>query len=415
MLPATRIEDLKKKLTESLKSEHFIIHYGLRNPPEGRGLASDGVRDRVLVLTYLHALESLYNAMTGHPWSRQPPAVDGSDRTHVYVFGDNPLTTFDGVTMLPEIYLPCRSKEPTTQSELLRAAAEAVHEGAHLFNFGKRPYYDSSTEPWVWFDEGIAILMETIVAAGNPDYCRFLVGWIDTPETPLDDEDAKYQAGMFMRYIVKRLGPEIVNRVWNESLPGEGPIDALQRLMPTMKRPETFLSADPAVRDIFASGYCIDPYFIWDHESASLAPDIFFRFGERAVSETFVLTPGKTASAKGDTLDHLACRYYRLYLKGGVGALRVEMMPDGGVASTALKGEVVVVTTERTRLPAVALSQSGPEDDRQGPLSAVLGSLEPNKIDHVVLVVSNCGVKSSEKFFSGHDDNKGYVVNVYAS
>jgi len=403
-----RTQHLKQKLTESLKSEHFVIHYGMRNPREGRGLASDGVRDRVLVLTYLHALESLYNTMTGHPWGREPPPVDGSKRTHVYVFGDNPITTFDSNTLVPEIYLPCRSKEPTTQSELLRAAAEAVHEGAHLFNFRKRPYYDLSTEPWVWFDEGIAVLMETLVAAGNPDYCRFLVDWIDNPETPLDDEEAKYQAGMFMRYLVKRVGPEIVNQVWNDSLPHEDPIEALQRLMP---QPETFLSADPAVKDIFGSGYCIDPYFIWDHESAALAPDIFFRFGERAVSETFVLTPGKTAQLE-DALDHLACRYYRFYLKKGVKGVRVELMPEEGAAGTKLKGELVVVTTDRTRLPAEALSQSGSES---GPLSVAIGSLNPDSIDHLVLVLSNCGVKSSAKFFSDHDDVKGYAVSVSAT
>jgi len=419
-MPLTsRTKHLKQKLSELVKSQHFIIHYGLRNPPVGRGLASDGVRDRVLVLTYLHALESLYNTMTSHPWGREPPEVDDSGRTHVYVFGDNPITTFDNDSLLPEIFLPCRSKEPTTQSELLRAAAEAVHEGAHLFNFRKRPYYDLSTEPWVWFDEGIAVLMETLVVAGNPDYCRFLVDWIDTPETPLDDEEAKYQSGMFVRYLAKMLGPEIVNQVWNESMPNEGPIEAMQRLMALMPRPETFLSADPAVKDIFASGYCLDPYFIWDHESASLAPDIFFRFGERAVSETFVLSPGSTVRAE-DALDHLACRYYRFYLKEGVGSVRVELMPEGRVNTTKLKGEVVAVTTERTRLLAVALSQvaedsEGKESGREVPLSATLSLPSPEKIDHLVLVLSNCGVKSSTKFFNDHDDDKGYFINVTAT
>ncbi|MBA3241709.1 MAG: hypothetical protein H0T60_10835 [Acidobacteria bacterium] len=417
MARASHTQHLKQKLTEALMSDHFIIHFGLRNPPQGKGLSSDGVRDRVVVLTYLHALESLYDTMMGSPWNRDPPEVDETGRTHVYVFGDKALTTFDKKSLIPEIYLPCRSTEPTTHAELLRATASAVHEGAHLLNFRARPYYDFNSEPWVWFDEGMAVLMETLVAAGNHDYCRFLVGWIDTPETSLDDGDAMYQAGMLVRYLAKRLGPDLVNRVWNESRPDEGPIDALQRLMP---QPETFLSADPAVKDIFASGYCIDPYFIWDHESASLAPDIFFRFGERAISESVSLAPGGSHRIEG-ALDHLACRYYRFYLKGGVKRLWVWLSPEGDPDVTQLKAELAVITRERARRPAVALSRGGAGggggadamNAESRALSVALDKLRPDEIDHLVLVVSNCGVKPSAKFHD-HDDDKSYVINVTA-
>lgn len=414
MARASHTQPLEQRLTESLRSEHFIIHFGLRNPPQGRGLAPDGVRDRVLVLTYLQALESLYSTMTGPPWNREPPEVDDTGRTHVYVFGDKALTTFDRKSLIPEIYLPCRSAEPTTHAELLRATASAVHEGAHLFNFRRRPYYDFDSKPWIWFDEGMAVLMETLVAAGNHDYCRFLVGWIDSPETSLDDEEAMYQAGMFVRYLAKKVGPEIVNKVWNESLPDEGPIDALQRLMPQMAEPETFLSADPAVRDIFASGYCIDPYFIWDHESASLAPDILFRFGERAVSETALLAPKDSHRMKG-ALDHLACRYYRFYLGEGVTRLRVEMRPGEDPHATQLKAELAVVKKGRVRTPVAALARcaEGNGGAGGGALSVTLG-VRPEEIDHLVLVVSNCGVKSSAQYVSAHDDDKSYVIEASA-
>jgi hypothetical protein len=77
----------------------------------------------------------------------------------------------------------------------------------------------------------------------------------------------------------------------------------------------------------------------------------------------------------------------------------------------------VAVTTERTRLLPITLSQTGRNGEgedggREAPLSATLNLPNPEKIDHLVLVLSNCGVKSSTKFFNDHDDDKGYLISV---
>jgi hypothetical protein len=403
---------IRDALPPALESEHFITHFGLRNPATGKGMGVHGVRDRVLILTYLEALEALYRTMTGEPWRREPPPADETRKTHVYVFDSSPFTYFDR-RLNPFIVLSCRSNEPTTQAELHRAAAEAVHEATHLFNYRKRPMHDPNSDAWEWFDEGISVLMETLVASGNQDYFRFLMDWIDVPEMSLDAPGGKYQAGMFVRYLTKRLGLDFVNRVWTESDINETPIEALQRLMPAGQK---FISPDPNDRDIFASGYCIDPYFIWDHESASLAPDVFVRYGERAVSESLPLRAGNEARIEGQ-LNHLACRYYRFYLRGDVRNVRVDFFATDPPDATPLKAEVALVSRERRRSRVEPLFPTGgPAAGGEAHLSAVLDDLDADEVDHLVLVVSNCGLRSSLSHKPDeHDDKKPYTIIATAS
>jgi len=408
MSPLTEINETIQCLKEKVESRHFVIHYGLRNPPLGRGLGADGVRDRVLVLTYLNALENLYRMMTAPPWNRPLPLEEGK-RTKVYVCDSEPLTSYDE-DKIPRIILSSRSSEPTTHAELCRAAAEAVHEGAHLFNFTRRPHYETSSKPWVWFDEGMAVLMETLVVAGNPDYFRFLVDWIDSPEMSLDEPEENYQSGMFLRYLYQSMGPEFVNDVWMGSETGEGPLDALARI--ARDRGHVFTSPHPWERDIFASGYCIDPYFMWDQASVTLAPDLLVRFGERAVSETWVLKPGESRAAE-DSLNHLSCRYYRLYLKGDVTRVRVRVSVRDEFLRTPLKAELAVVSTRRQRERVLPLLQS-PAGECQ--LVGNLDALQMDSIDHLVLVVSNCGTRSLKGARgAAHDDWKEYEIEVTAA
>jgi hypothetical protein len=405
------------KLIETLpiedESQHFIIRYGYRNQPTtGRGMGADGVRDRVLILTYLHALENLYRTMRAAPWNHPAPNTGRRKRTRVFVCDSDPITSYDD-DRVPCIVLSSRSDEPTTHAELGRAAAEAVHEATHLFNFEKRPHYETSSDPWVWFDEGIAVLMETLVVAGNPDYFRFLRDWIDAPDMPLDEPEEKYQTGMFINYLYRTLGPQFINKVWIQSLTGEGPLEALTRIAAGQNL--TFLSANPKVRDIFASGYCMDPYFMWDHGSVSLAPDLFFRFGDRAIAETFTLDVNERCEVS-DYLNHLSCRYYRFNLKSGVTKLTVEMAVEDNCQTTPLKAEVAFVTPQMQRERVEPLLQApGQSSDEGCQMSVVLSPLEEKKLDHLVLVISNCGTQTSVKYNgTNHADDKFYVIRARA-
>src|SRR5436309_2260613 len=169
-----------------MESEHFVVHFGLRNPRSGRGLGPGGVGDPVLVRTYLSALERLYRTLKSPPWNREEPVTDASGKTCVYVCDLAQIGFTDPVTVLdrdgvPYIGLPCRSREPLTDAVFRRAAAEAVHEATHVFNAQQRPFDAFESQWWAWLDEAIATYMESRVLPGNQDYFRFLPDWIDHP------------------------------------------------------------------------------------------------------------------------------------------------------------------------------------------------------------------------------------------
>jgi hypothetical protein len=402
-----------------MKSEHFVIHYGVRNPSDGKGRSCEGVRDYTLILTYLEALERLYDTMTGPPWSRSAPVVDAGGRTHVFALNHSAITADDPFLephpkwtgrSVPFIVLPCRSDETTTQAELQRASAEAVHEATHVFNYTERPYDSFTSQDWEWFDEAFAVFMETRVLAGNPDYVRFLMNWIDMPEVPLDHSSAKYQAGMFVRYLAKRLGNEFVNDVWVSSEEKEDPLKTIQRLLGDRFE---VVSSDPHVQDLFASGYCMDPYFLWDHESAGLATDVFTRYGERAISESCSLRAGSSAWETEGFLDHLACRYYRIYPKGKIPQMTISLMTHNGTTVKPLKAEVAIVTTERRRQESRSLLPvATPQPAQNQLLSTTFDNLPVDEIDHLVLVVANCGKRPDKEDDRDHDDGIEYKVEV---
>lgn len=418
------LHEIKSLLTLEAKSEHFTVHYGLRNPATGRGLGTHGVRDRTIVQTYLQALERLYQHLTAKPWARPQPTVGNSKRIEVYVFDISELILADGSPFTsvldgkPFICLPAGSFEPSPQAELHRAAAEAIHEATHVFNHHDHPLGGPHSGPWEWVDEALAVFMEITLIPGNQDHFRFLKNWVEMPEVSLDNWAARYQAGLFACYLEKKL-PGFLNRVWLEFKPRELPLEAMKRLMPAGYK---FVSHQPDERDLFASGYCLDSYFLWDHANDWFAPELRARFGERAVSESYILRPGLRKSREKEeepwVLDHLACRYFRITLKGEVKNLRVEVQSEEGQIAP-LKAELAVVTDDMqpgkvTSLRPVAIA--GEKEPSLLSLELPVATLDYDKADHLVLVVSNCGTRAATvKRNQPNDDNRKFRVIVTAA
>jgi len=341
----------------------------------------------------------------------------------IYVFNISELTPVDGSPFtdsdlddVPFICLPSRSFESSVQSEMHRAAAEAVHEATHIFNHCHRPPHLVNSKAWDWMDEALAVFMETHLIPGNHDHMRFLRNWIEMPEVPLDDWSARYQAGMFVYYLEK-CAPELVNKLWTDSLPNENPIQAISRLLPIVTlTDQNFVSHTPGTHDLFASGYCLDSYFLWDHNCASLAPELFVRYGERSVTESFVMRPGKVESSGFHRLDHLACRYFRFYLRGEVTGLRVEVRAEDGQQIAPLKAELAIANADMQKDKVVALLPK-PVDGSENTqiLTAEINQLSRDALDHLVLVVTNCGTRAARANTRyEHDDNRRFEVVVTA-
>ncbi|MGA2185908.1 MAG: DUF6055 domain-containing protein [Bryobacteraceae bacterium] len=370
-------------LTHELLLPHFVLHYCDRKVREGSGSAH-GVRDRAMVYEYADALERAFSALAARPFSLPPPQkpvpVYVFDTATLFPDGGAPFTSED-TEGSPYIGLPSRTHEPTVRAEIDRATASAVHEVAHVFCMSRRPLREPHSAVWAWFAEATAVFTEWLVLPGNPDTLRFAAGWCDWPETPLDHKSAWYEAGMFVRYLARRCGQGLLREVWMASDERETPIEALVR------------SLSKKDWSGFFSDYAMDSYFLWDPASRGFAPDVYGRYGERAVQESFGLRPSASLALQG-TLDHLACRYYRIYLAEGVAGLECQLVQSCGCK---LQARMAVVTAEKRRDCDQLLPQAG----------AALLQADPRRTDHVVLAVVNAG-------HAPGDDGLPYELGVRA-
>jgi hypothetical protein len=403
-----QLEPGNSELPHCWETAHFRLYFWPRNQPAGRGHGINGSWQTNLLQTYAEGLELLYAALTAPPWSRPPldrvVEVLVLDPATLFLGDGGPFTTVSA-TGEPYIVLPCRSFEPTLALETGWALAVAVHEATHVFNCQLRHLLDDvMADHWAWFDEATALLAEQLLLPAQQDHFRFLGEWFAKPEIPLDDFNARYTAGQFVRYLAARFDLAFVNRVWLASLPAETPLAALTRLLPAG---HTFLSAAPHISDVFASGYCLDSWFLNDPASAAYAPELYARYGERALSESFELQAGQSAETS-DALDHLACRYYRFYLAGDVREIQLEITP--AQAQAPLKAELVSVTKEQRRGVVTPLC---PPDPTRPVLAARLAQARTAAVDHFILVVTNCGTRAAQiDPARPHDDQKWYALKL---
>lgn len=370
--------------------------------------------DERLIETYREGLEMLYNELTSLHWSR--PAINRITEVQVLdvatIFPSiaSPFTTEN--QGIPYIVLPCRTSDPTCEAERQWALATAVHEATHVFNYQQRPLHSPYSAKWAWFDEALAVFLEMQLIKDYRDHFRFLGTWIEKPELSLDDPVAGYQAGQFVAYLAKRLGIEFVNSVWTESAMQETPLEAIARLLPVGRK---FVSADPDERDLFASGYCLDSWFLNDPNSRAYDPDVHARYGERAITEGFVLRPGAEVGASDktreqDSLNHLACRYYRFYLEGGVKELMVELHASDKSGESTLKAELAVVTKEKRRGQVISLRPASNNTCGGSILTAHVKRVS-SKLDYFIMVVTNCGTRAVNP---PHDDGKQFTIRASA-
>jgi hypothetical protein len=319
-----------------------------------------------------------------------------------------PFSSADGDN-IPFIGLPCRIHEPTIERAQLKATADAAHEAFHVIAASYRPFRDVNSTPWHWFNEGTAVFAERLLLQGNDDNLRFAVDWSDRPEEPLDSESSWYQAGIFVHYLANLLGTDFLSKVWTESLPTETPLTAIVRLLP---KGVEFASADVAIDDLFASGYAIDSYCSWGQAATNFCHDVFGRYGTRAITEVFeIRLRDEVRQRERDTLNHLAVRYYRFSLGSGCRSLRVRLnglQPD---ETNRLKATLLAVNSGFVRGGSVRLQRVA-----EGCLEGTLTVDSEPDLDHVVLVVANCGTRSSVNSpHSPHDDSQAYSIEADAN
>lgn len=382
-----------KALRDVKQSAHFRVHYNYRNPKSRIGAGIGGVRSRALISCYIDALERLYSTITGPPFLR--PSLPDERPIEVYVFESSDLTQFQGqpFTFLdgdsrPFIGLPCRTDQPTVHAEHQYAATSAVHEATHVFNHVLRPMHESET--WRWFDEATAVFMEPWVFAGNHDHLRFAMNWSDLPEVPLDHPRHCYAAGIFAAYLARSQRPDFMTKIWTHPTKKATALDAIADCL--RERGKIFSSDNPGDADVIFSQYCVDSYFLWDTSSLGFLPDLYARYGERAITESFRVEPSKSPGSGTYRIDHLACRYFLLDMRDDVREVFVNVRTPSPNGRSYLKPALVSVRADFSRGENWEFTHAVEPGLLQ--FSAVTRDLVPSEVDHLVLVVSNCGYRS---------------------
>lgn len=327
------------------------------------------------------------------------------------------------------IQLPVRNPEPAWDTELAQGLSAVVHEISHALNMqvlplaklgmNTGPVRSQYLDSWEWFDEGMAVAAEAAFAAeqlrprspGAPaalpvgnDWRYFALDWVDYPERSLNDARMVYQAGLFVRFLERRMGgSKFLHEVWAESarvwdpVPSKDctPLAALERTC--RKRGIEFCNV--VGDDVFASGYCFESYFFNDPLSKAWEPEVFARFKERAVTRTWRMeSPAEWPNGTQEkySLPGLACRYFRFIPPPKEKELGFEVIVTGPSLQN-LKAELALAFAQSNgghsfhdaqgQVTRVQLQANG-----NGVLAGKIQNFSNALCDHAVLVVTNCDI-----------------------
>jgi Family of unknown function (DUF6055) len=217
----------------------------------------------------------------------------------------------------------------------------------------------------------------------NQDTARHSANWVDRPDIPLDAEDMKYASAMFLGYLARRFGAEIVSKIWLDAQPDEKPLTVVNRLV-SNEVPDLRPKADVEV-PIYVD-YALASYFIWDHNSCSFAPDVFARYRHRALCAHVRLSP-ESPHSQALKLNRLACFYFRFDLADSIRTVTVEINGKDRPLSIVL----AVVQPDMSQGKKIQFAS-----DVAGELSSGTLAVSPSELDHLVLVVSHYCTSPSE-------------------
>ena len=377
----------------------FLLHYGTRNPWRRRRFSNQapasgeaqagitaywspqhGVRDMAVVIEYAEALQQAYSELTGHLFGW--PALQCLPRdVYIYSMAGGTVGYAMPVAHGGFIGLHSGGSEARLMDATDRRKATAVHELAHLFQFDAQP-----PPTWRGFNEATACATASFILDQNPTHFRNLPAWFFRPEESLDASTATcgYRQWLFIAYLFRRFGPELITNVYmrHAATGSRDPMVVLAQVIESLEAGVVLASA--ADDDVFSLGFCPDAYFLNDPEAELYYPELFQRFGERAVADSFVDYPVVKAAGK-EAIHHLGCRYYRFRPQEGKSALSVTVQFVGG-SSEQLRGELIGVSADMCRRSSERLVR----DPACNGMRAEVTGFSCSDLDHAVLVLANC-------------------------
>jgi hypothetical protein len=308
-----------------------------------------------LFRAYKKGLERAYDALIAPPFLRRAPVVDPViGKTEVDITGcPHPLTY--AVKGVARVEVPAVTRMIGCGAELKYARIAGVHELAHVFNHTERPLDDknSNCPKWEWFDEGTALYLEWHLFPECLNHLEYDLDHCDQPNRPLDDASdmygKPYRAATFVRYLVKRWGPEFLSEIWMRPVFSETPFETIERLL-------TARGEHPDETSGLFATYCLNAFFLNDPTNHCHAPDVYSRYGERALEHSYRMTARRKQPIHG-RVEHLACHYYRFLFAKKV--VEVEFQWVAAPPNTDLRAHVAVSNGHKSLRQVVPVPHVG--------------------------------------------------------
>jgi hypothetical protein len=397
---STPLEEIRNRLAPNGKparvSEHFAMFFVERNPRNARGNGLMGVHSEELVQCYIDSLEATYVDFLNSQWL-EPRADPRYGKIPVYVFDTSQLVRQNAPFTYSErisgkdyyTFIGLRSEigEPSWERVLERARVHATHEVAHAFTHAHRPIWPPEwRNGWAWLDEATAVLAEWRLNRAAAEGRRFALEWVNLPELSLETDawPGGYRSAWFLHYLQEKHDSNFVRDLWREPVPGESAVQAIERRL--AGGPNVFRQADPRIDDVFGAGYCVDTYF-----TAETCEELYKRFGNRAISHSFSISPGGAASLEEfEKLKPLSSRYYRIECASGVESVTVDVNAADPRHRDVLKASVVEVKNGRRLKQAQRLAY--PAEGRRSRATQLTLTYSPSaEADYLLLVVAHVG------------------------
>lgn len=345
-----------------LRDEREAAGFCLRFiPPSARAGAAavHAVRDASALDLYARALSWAMKRLTAAPIGLLAPARP----IIVYVFeiaewrgSSSPVTLGD-----TELALPARSDFSTIEQECKYRVSAAVHEMTHAIcaNQPKMSFVSMADTPsWTWLAEATAVWVESRLdarashEAGLPhsmEWLSFGIDWCDFPCAPVDHPLAKYQAFLFLHYLTSMFGEKFLGCLWRE---GNADQDSwLQVEQLTGK-----------TRDELFADYAKHSYLMNDPTGSCYAPEIYARFGGRAVTRRSVVHPGDVLDCES-SVHPLGCHYFSL-CSDGASSIRFPLPANDAIniAAGLATQDMVAVHDARTEDGFLVVDFDGPQN-----------------------------------------------------
>ena len=288
----------------------------------------------------------------------------------------------------PVICLPCGSSNKPTLVERDAAVALAYHELTHVFNWSQRNPRLPDSQPWLWLDEALALLIEAKFRGASSSLHSHANS---VNAFSLNDPRSEELATLFTSFLEFQVdgGLEAVFRLFDAGTIYRDPMEAIGE--------GDFMSGFHS----FAKAAFFKPG-IFERNLApirdAIVPEAVVWLGSGIVGQTF-----------SGVLDHLSFHWYDCHVDPGSArelVIRLTSKEHSKLMASAIPVEVGEDAFIKAGREYHLFGDDAPDLE---PLAIPLCDTDGEPLVRIFFVISNCGTRGDEQI-SRAGDGRGYLL-----